>query len=247
MSVNINNEELKTCLLKGCESTFINKEDVVLEVFDRFFFEKEDLTDTLQHPTKWWKTYDVGTLHEVSGRISFMWLTEDGRAIRSDRGSHFTILNWALYNYLKDKSEEKKKEVTEYFWNPYELKYHDADQPIVLGKKQDYENDNNLELAELMEKFMREFKLVRLSGPYRNKEFGGGSYGHASKLLERASFTIESVQTLTNQQVDFLKYIIDYYKLSNIDVSGANARIGSEVQVLDFSNRQLIKKQLKQK
>ena len=102
MSVNINNEELKTCLLKGCESTFINKEDVVLEVFDRFFFEKEDLTDTLQHPTKWWKTYDVGTLHEVSGRISFMWLTEDGRAIRSDRGSHFTILNWALYNYLKD-------------------------------------------------------------------------------------------------------------------------------------------------
>ena len=145
MSVNINNEELKTCLLKGCESTFINKEDVVLEVFDRFFFEKEDLTDTLQHPTKWWKTYDVGTLHEVSGRISFMWLTEDGRAIRSDRGSHFTILNWALYNYLKDKSEEKKKEVTEYFWNPYELKYHDADQPIVLGKKQDYENDNNLE------------------------------------------------------------------------------------------------------
>ena len=111
MSVNINNEELKPCLLKGCESTFINKEDVVLEVFDRFFFEKEDLTDTLQHPTKWWKTYDVGTLHEVSGRISFMWLTEDGRAIRSDRGSHFTILNWALYNYLKDKSEEKKKEV----------------------------------------------------------------------------------------------------------------------------------------
>ena len=82
---------------------------------------------------------------------------------------------------------------------------------------------------------------------YRNKEFGGGSYGHASKLLERASFTIESFQTLTNQQVDFLKYIIDYYKLSNIDVSGANARIGSEVQVLDFSNRQLIKKQLKQK
>ena len=94
---------------------------------------------------------------------------------------------------------------------------------------------------------MREFKLVRLSGPYRNKEFGGGSYGHASKLLERASFTIESFQTLTNQQVDFLKYIIDYYKLSNIDVSGDNARIGSEVQVLDFSNRQLIKKQLKQK
>ena len=216
-------------------------------MFDRFFFEKEDLTDTLQDPTKWWNTYDVGTLHEVSGRISVMWLTEDGRAIRSDRGSHFTILNWALYNYLKDKSEEKKKEVTEYFWNPYELKYHDADQPIVLGKKQDYENDNNLELAELMEKFMREFKLVRLSGPYRNKEFGGGSYGHASKLLERASFTIESFQTLTNQQVDYLKYIIDYYKLSNIDVSGANARIGSEVQVLDFSNRQLIKKQLKQK
>jgi len=247
MSVNIDNEELKACLLKGCESTFIDKEDVVLEVFDKFFFDKEDLTDTLSHPTKWWKTYDVGTLHEVSGRISFMWLTEDGRAIRSDRGSHFTILNWALYNYLKDKSEEKKKEVTEYFWNPYEVKYHNADEPIVLEKKQNYENGNNLELAELMEKFMREFKLVRLSGPYRNKEFGGSSYGHASKLLERASFTIESFHTLTKQQVDFLKYIIDYYKLLNVDVSGDNSGIGSEVHVLDFSNRQLIKKQLQQK
>jgi len=148
---------------------------------------------------------------------------------------------------LKDKSEEKKKEVTEYFWNPYELKYHNVDQPIILEKKQDYENGNNLELAELMEKFMREFKLVRLSGPYRNKEFGGGSYGHASKLLESASFTIESFHTLTKKQVDFLSYIIDYYKLLNINVSGNNARGGSEVHVLDFSNRQLIKKQLQQK
>jgi len=84
--------------------------------------------------------------------------------------------------FRSDKSEEKKKEVTEYFWNPYELKYHDADQPIVLGKKQDYENDNNLELAELMEKFMREFKLVRLSGPYRNKEFGGGVFAYDGSL-----------------------------------------------------------------
>ena len=94
---------------------------------------------------------------------------------------------------------------------------------------------------------MREFKLVRLSGPYRNKEFGGSSYGHASKLLETASFTIESFHTLTKKQVDFLKHIIDYYKLSNINVSGDNARNGSEVHVLDFSNRQLIKKQLQQK
>jgi len=247
MPVDINNEELKACLLKGCESTFIDKEDVVLEVFDKFFFEKEDENDTLTHPTKWWKTYDVGTLHEVSGRISFMWLTEDGRAIRSDRGSHFTILNWALYNYLKDKSEEKKKEVTEYFWNVEEIKNHNVDDVIQLRKdKKDFKN-NNLELAELMEKFMREFKLVRLSGPYRNKEFGGSSYGHASKLLERASFTIESFHTLTKKQVDFLKYIVDYYKLLNVDVSGDNSGIGSEVHVLDYSNRQLIKKQLQQK
>ena len=52
MSVSIDNEELKACLLKGCESTFIDKEDVVLEVFDKFFFEKEDENDTLTHPTK---------------------------------------------------------------------------------------------------------------------------------------------------------------------------------------------------
>jgi hypothetical protein len=247
MSVSIDNEELKACLLKGCESTFIDKEDVVLEVFDKFFFEKEDENDTLTHPTKWWKTYDVGTLHEIGGKISFMWLTEDGRAIRSDRGSHFTILNWALYNYLKDKSEERKKEVTEYFWNVEEIKNHNVDDVIQLRKdKKDIKN-NNLELAELMEKFMREFKLVRLSGPYRNKEFGGSSYGHASKLLERASFTIESFHTLTKKQVDFLKYIVDYYKLLNVDVSGDNSGIGSEVHVLDYSNRQLIKKQLQQK
>ena len=42
MSVSIDNEELKACLLKGCESTFIDKGDVVLEVFDRVFVYEDE-------------------------------------------------------------------------------------------------------------------------------------------------------------------------------------------------------------
>jgi len=248
MDFNIETEELKRSLIKGCTSDLDVSENFVVETYDRFFFRLEELSDVQQHPTKFWKIYDVGTTHEISGRLNLMWMTDDGRAISTREASHFTILNWAMYNYVHNKSEKQKKYIFDYFWNPFELKNHNVDDPVILERNQNYEKNNNLHLSKLMEKFMKEINLVRLSGPYRDKTFGGSGYGHVNKLLETPHFSIESFNTLTDRQVKLLKYIINHFNLNNVDIHGDFNKIRpSEVQVNDYSKEQIVSTQLNQR
>jgi hypothetical protein len=249
VSFNIEVEDMKFALLKGCLSELDVRDDKVIETYDRFFFRSDDLTDVQQHPTKFWKIYDVGTIHEISGRLNLMWLTDDGRAVSTRRSSHFTILNWAIYNYMKDKTEREKDYIINYFWNPLELQRHNVDDPVILQRTQNYEKSNNLHLSKLMEKFMKNMELVRLSGPYRDRVFGGGGeYGHANKLLDTPHFSIETFNTLTERQEEMLSYIINHYHLWNVDVSGDNNKFRtSEVQVIDLSEEQSVSKQLNQR
>jgi len=248
MDFNIETEELKKSLIKGCTSDLDVSKNFVVETYDRFFFRSEELSDIQQHPTKCWKIYDVGTTHEIGGRLNLMWITDDGRAIFTREASHFTILNWAMYNYVQNKSEKQKKYIIDYFWNPFELKNHNVDDPVILERTQNYEKNNNLHLSKLMEKFMKEINLVRLSGPYRDKTFGGSGYGHVNKLLETPHFSIESFNTLTDRQVKLLKYIINHFNLNNVDVLGNFNKIRpSEVQVNDYSEEQIVSKQLNQR
>ena len=248
MSFNIEVEDMKSALLKGCLSELDVRDDKVIETYDRFFFRSDDLTDVQQHPTKFWKIYDVGTTHEIGGRLNLMWLTDDGRAVSTRRSSHFTILNWAIYNYMKDRTEREKDYIINYFWNPLELQRHNVDDPVILQRTQNYEKSNNLHLSKLMEKFMKNMELVRLSGPYRDRVFGGGEYGHANKLLETPHFSIETFNTLTERQEEMLSYIINHYQLLNVDVYGDNNKFRtSEVQVIDLSEEQSVSKQLNQR
>ena len=39
-----------------------------------------------------------------------------------------------------------------------------------------------------MGEFMKKTKFVEVSGPYRDKEFGGDGFGHVKNLLENRSF-----------------------------------------------------------
>ena len=82
---------------------------------------------------------------------------------------------------------------------------------------QDFIN-NNLELAELMENFMIKTNFVRISGPYREVEFGGSNFGHASKLLENRHFVYEYFKDMTKKQKDFIDKVIDVYNLSDDEI-----------------------------
>ena len=116
-----------------------------------------------------WNLVDIDN---ISGRLNVMWLSSDGVGILTREYSHMTILNMIL-----EKSNNHD------FWDIEEIKKHNIDDIIQLGKsKKDFIN-NNLELAELMENFMIKTNFVRISGPYREVEFGGSNFGHASKLL----------------------------------------------------------------
>ena len=93
--------------------------------------------------------------------------------------------------------------------NIEEIKNHNVDDVIQLGERgKDFPENiksSNFKLAKLMENFMIKTNFVRIPGPYRDKEFGGSEYGHASKLLEhtmhlcRASTT----QALARSTTDF--------------------------------------------
>ena len=87
-----------------------------------------------------WNLVDIDN---ISGRLNVMWLTPEGVGISTRDYSHMTILNM-----ICEKSNNHD------FWDIEEIKKHNVDDVIQLGKnKKDFRN-NNLELAELMENFM---------------------------------------------------------------------------------------------
>ena len=151
-----------------------------------------------------WNLVDIDN---ISGRLNVMWLSSDGVGILTREYSHMTILNMIL-----EKSNNHD------FWDIEEIKKHNIDDIIQLGKsKKDFKN-NNLELAELMENFMIETNFVRISGPYREVEFGGSNFGHASKLLENRHFVYEYCKSMTKKQKDFIDKVIDVYNLSGDEI-----------------------------
>ena len=151
-----------------------------------------------------WNLVDIDN---ISGRLNVMWLTADGVGISTREYSHLTILNM-----ICEKSNNHD------FWNIEEIKKHNIDDVIQLGKnKKDFKN-NNLELAKLMENFMIETKFVRISGPFREVEFGGSEFGHASKLLEKRHFVYEYCKDMTKKQKEFIDKVINVYNLSGDEI-----------------------------
>ena len=69
-----------------------------------------------------------------------------------------------------------------------------------------------------MSNFMKETKFVRVSGPYRNVEFGGSTFGHASKLLENREFVYEYYQDMREKQNEFVNNVIDKCNLSKEEI-----------------------------
>jgi len=152
-----------------------------------------------------WELIDVD--NGIGGRLNVMWLSSDGVGISTREYSHMIILNMIL----------EKSSITD-FWDIEKIKKHNVDDVIQLGKnKKDFKN-NNLELAELMENFMIKTNFVRISGPYREVEFGGSNFGHASKLLENRHFVYEYCKSMTKKQKDFIDKVIDVYNLSGNEI-----------------------------
>lgn len=152
-----------------------------------------------------WELIDVD--NGIGGRLNVMWLSPDGVGISTREYSHMIILNMIL----------EKSSITD-FWDIEKIKKHNVDDVIQLGKnKKDFKN-NNLELAELMENFMIKTNFVRISGPYREVEFGGSNFGHASKLLENRHFVYEYCKNMTKKQKDFVDKVIDVYNLSDDEI-----------------------------
>ena len=151
--------------------------------------------------------WDLVDVDNISGRLNIMWLTPDGIGISTRDYSHMTILNM-----ICEKSNNHD------FWNIEEIKKHNADDVIQLGEKGKDFPKNNTELANLMMNFMKETEFVRVSGPYRNVEFGGSTFGHASKLLENRHFVYEYYQDMTEKQKEFVNGVIDKYNLSSDEI-----------------------------
>ena len=151
-----------------------------------------------------WNLVDIDN---ISGRLNVMWLSPEGIGISTRVYSHMTILNMIL----------EKSDILD-FWDIEEIKKHNIDDVIQLGKnKKDFKN-NNLELAELMENFMVKTNFVRISGPYREVEIGGSNFGHASKLLENRHFVYEYCKSMTKKQKDFVDKVIDVYNLADDEI-----------------------------
>ena len=151
-----------------------------------------------------WNLVDVDN---ISGRLNVMWLTPEGIGISTREYSHMTILNM-----ICEKSDNHD------FWNIEEMKKHNIDDVIQLNDKYGTFKNNNLKLVEYMSNFMKETKFVRVSGPYRNVEFGGSTFGHASKLLENREFVYEYYQDMTEKQKEFVNNVIDKYNLSKEEI-----------------------------
>ena len=151
-----------------------------------------------------WNLVDVDN---ISGRLNVMWLTPEGIGISTREYSHMTILNM-----ICEKSDNHD------FWNIEEMKKHNIDDVIQLNDKYGTFKNNNLKLVKYMSNFMKETKFVRVSGPYRNVEFGGSNFGHASKLLENRHFVYEYFKDMTKKQKDFIDKVIDVYNLSDDEI-----------------------------
>ena len=151
-----------------------------------------------------WKLIDVDN---ISGRLNVMWLTPEGIGISTREYSHMTILNMIC----------EKSNIND-FWNIEEMKKHNIDDVIQLNDKYGTFKNNNLKLVKYMSNFMKETKFVRVSGPYRNVEFGGSTFGHASKLLENREFVYEYYQDMTEKQKEFVNNVIDKYNLSKEEI-----------------------------
>ena len=151
--------------------------------------------------------WDLVDKDNISGRLNVMWLTPEGIGISTRDYSHMTILNM-----ICEKSNNHD------FWNIEKIKNHNVDDVIQLQEHTKYFKENNVELAKLMINFMRKTNFVRVSGPYRQKEFGGSDYGHASKLLETRKFVYEYFGDLTKKQKEFTDKVIDKYNLSDDEI-----------------------------
>ena len=155
-----------------------------------------------------WNLVDVDN---ISGRLNVMWLTPEGVGISTRDYSHMTILNMIC-----------EKSNVHNFWNVEEIKKHNINDVIQLGERgKDFPENikgSNFKLAKLMKNFMIETKFVRISGPYRDKEFGGSKYGHASKLLEHRDFVYEYFGEMTPQQEKFISKVIDKYSLEETEI-----------------------------
>ena len=151
-----------------------------------------------------WNLVDVDN---ISGRLNVMWLTPEGVGISTREYSHMTILNM-----ICEKSDNHD------FWNIEEMKKHNIDDVIQLNDKYGTFKNNNLKLVKYMSNFMNETKFVRVSGPYRNVEFGGSKYGHASKLLEHRDFVYEYFGEMRIEQSQFVDKVIDKYNLEETEI-----------------------------
>jgi hypothetical protein len=151
--------------------------------------------------------WDLVDKDNISGRLNVMWLTPEGIGISTRDYSHMTILNM-----ICEKSNNHD------FWDIEKIKNHNVDDVIQLQEHTKYFKQNNVELAKLMINFMRKTNFVRVSGPYRNVEFGGSEYGHASKLLEARKFVYEYFGNLTKKQREFTKEVINKYNLSDDEI-----------------------------
>mgnify|MGYP003150331839 CR=1 FL=1 len=151
-----------------------------------------------------WNLVDVDN---ISGRLNVMWLTPEGIGISTRDYSHMTILNM-----ICEKSNNQD------FWDIEEMKKHNIDDVIQLDGHTKYFKNNNIKLAKLMSDFMKKTKFVRVSGPYRNVEFGGSTFGHASKLLENRDFVYEYYQDMTEKQKEFVNNVINKYNLSKEEI-----------------------------
>jgi len=224
-------ELFKKCLLQGPTPKLGEKDDFLVKYFDKFYIHDyeniiqnstEDLENLLHAYPIDWKVFESEQPQNISGRCNFMWLTDDGRAVatNSDNVSHFTILNWAIYNMINTYNER----VESVYWNPVELKKSNIHLPVILNKSTQTQGKT---LNGYMKKIMINTSTIRLSGPYRGKTFGGSQYGHANKLLETPDFTIESFTDLTKSQIKFIKLVISKYNLTR-----------SEIYISDFTKNQ---------
>ena len=152
-------------------------------------------------------SWEVVDTDNIKGGLNVMWLSPEGLGVSTRKFSHMTILNM-----ICEKSNNHD------FWNIEKIKNHNVDDVIQLQEHTKYFKQNNVELAKLMINFMRKTNFVRVSGPYRNVEFGGSEYGHASKLLEARKFVYEYFGNLTKKQREFTKEVINKYNLSDDEI-----------------------------
>ena len=144
--------------------------------------------------------WDLVDKDNITGRLNVMWLTPEGVGISTREYSHMSILNMIC----------EKSNVND-FWDVQEIKSHNIHDAVQL-EYPDFK-DNNLHLAELMKSFMKATKFVRVSGPYRHFKISNDGYGHVAKLLETREFVVESYQPLTEEQIEFIRKVIDTYNI----------------------------------